>query len=369
MTNKLSYSQVRLYSDCGQRYKYHYVNKLREKYAHSALLFGSAIDEALNTLLLTRDKEKAHAEFDKKWAFQYITDKVQSVSDNPLLVYAATDFDEELLTAEDTTKIQTLFKEKGISESISDYTKKFLEDKANNGFSNIPVERRKVYNYINWLSLRRKGKIFIESYDDQVMPRIKRVIAVQDKAAIANGDGDEVTFVIDLVAELDDGTIALLDNKTSAREYDQDQAARSQQLIFYYFATKEKYNLNKIGFIVMNKQIRKNRIKICSSCGNDGTGGRAKTCDAETPHPEGKKPIRCGAEWLESINPKAYIQFILSDVTPAAEDLVVSAFDETNNAIKQGIFYKNLNNCKSGNLICPYYNYCWRGNKDDLIQK
>lgn len=55
MPNRLSFSQVRLYQDCGRRYELHYVEGWREKYAHSALLFGSAIDESLNTLLDTRD--------------------------------------------------------------------------------------------------------------------------------------------------------------------------------------------------------------------------------------------------------------------------------------------------------------------------
>src|ERR1700744_2896054 len=97
MSTKLSFSQVNIYTTCGRKYQLHYLYKFREKFFHSALAYGSSIDSGLNTLLETRDLEKALAEFDKTWAFQYINNKLTSLSECENLVYAEKDFDPDLL--------------------------------------------------------------------------------------------------------------------------------------------------------------------------------------------------------------------------------------------------------------------------------
>jgi hypothetical protein len=55
-----------------------------------------------------------------------------------------------------------------------------------------------------------------------------------------------------------DGKVYIIDNKTSSSIYTWDSPMRSQQLILYYHALKEKYKADGVGFIVMYKQIKKN---------------------------------------------------------------------------------------------------------------
>lgn len=341
-----------MYTDCGRKYKFHYVDKYREKYFHSALGFGSAIDNGLNTLLETRDFEKGKAEFDKTWAFQYVNGKVTALARSEYLVYAEKDFDKDLLTPEDIAVLE-------VKEPF-EYYEKIKEMKSLRGFDNLTVEERQFYNHMNWLCLRRKGYVMMKAYNEKILPKIKNVLAVQHKFQLENNVGDTIVAVADMIVEWEDGRILLLDNKTSSREYEADQAARSAQLIVYYHKLKEEFKINSVGFIVMNKNISKNKTKICSSCGNDGSGGRHKTCAVET------DTGRCNGAWLEKINPDCYIQTIINEVTDTAEELVLTTFDEANTGIKQEMFYRNLSACKRGPIVCPFYRVCWHNDMSDV---
>lgn len=350
---KLSYSQLNLYTNCGERYNLHYNKKLRSVWFHAALAFGSAIDNGLNVLLKTNDRAKALAEFDKMWKFQYVNGQYTDLSSFEYLAYADTDFDKDLVSKEDQLKLgdDWLIKFNGICSRKDQVGYKFLDK-----------EERLFYNLCCWYSLKTKGHVMIKSYDEQIMPRIKRTIAVQHKSVLASDQGDEVDQYLDIILEWEDGRILLMDNKTAAREYDDDAAASSQQLISYFFRNKADFNLNAVGFFVLRKQIQKNKIKTCTKCEFDGSGGRHKTCPNEI---DGK---RCEGAWTETIDPVCNIKIIINDVTDAAEQLVMSAFSEATHGIKEKHYYKNLSACKSGALICPYFSKCWKGSNEDLIE-
>ena len=53
---RLSNSAIDKFKECPQRYKRHYIDKLRSVFIGSPLFFGSAVDEALNELLKTKMK-------------------------------------------------------------------------------------------------------------------------------------------------------------------------------------------------------------------------------------------------------------------------------------------------------------------------
>ena len=55
---KLSYSRVDLYKRCPRRYKFQYIDKYAKDETHSPLLYGSALDGALNYLLGQKLKGK-----------------------------------------------------------------------------------------------------------------------------------------------------------------------------------------------------------------------------------------------------------------------------------------------------------------------
>ncbi len=358
MATKLSHSSLRLYSECGQRYKYHYIDRVRETVFHSALAFGSAIDEALNNLLIDRNYNKAIEIFDAKWKNGRIGNSYEELINNTKLVYGASDFDSNLLIEDDLETVAKYI----CQNSPDDFIKEIQELKASIGWDNIVPATQAKYNHLNWLSMRRKGHAMIKSYFDKVLPQIIEVVSIQEEISLENEEGDKITGFVDLVATYKDGKNYVLDNKTSARAYDEDSAARSQQLVLYYHTLKEKYNLAGVGFIVLNKNIKLNKDKKCSQCGHDGTGSRAKTCDNEI---EGK---RCGGEWIVKVNPECYIQTVLNEVTPESENLILDNFIDINQMIKLGIFYKNLAACKNGNLICPYINLCHKGSMKGLEQ-
>lgn len=365
---KLSFSSIKMFSECGQKYDYHYNHKIRSKWFHTALAYGSAIDEGLNALLSTKDLTKALEAFDLKWSHQYINNKLTNLATSPIIVSADSDFDADLLTDEDKVKITNHF-QKDWDLVFSE----LVDKKSQFGWKNLTDKDRSDYNFVVWHSLRRKGIIMITSYEKKILPKIKKVIAVQHSTALENDIGDSVVQYLDLVVEWEDGSILLLDNKTSARDYEEDSAARSPQLISYFHKAKEEFGVEAVGFIVLHKNIQKNKTKFCHKCGFNGTESRSKTCPQEFPgkvikrNKEVDGMVRCDGEWKVTINPECYMQIIVNRVTEAAEDLVLSTFDDASEGIKKGHYYKNLSQCKQGSIVCPYFAKCWSGSDEDLI--
>jgi hypothetical protein len=365
MKQRLSHSSVRLYSQCGRKYKLRYIDGYRPKVTSGALLFGSALDGALNVLLETKDLTQAIKVFDKTFHFNFINEIGTYLPDSTLITYAKSDFDPDLLKSEDYKKFSDKQYEYNIHQdkSLEDAYAFLINQKEEVGFSNLSDNEKKLLNLANWLCLYRKGLIMLEGYNSKVLPKIKNVLAVQKQIELENQEQDRLVGYIDMILQMDDGKRYVMDNKTSTKEYELDSPSHSQQLILYYHATKDEYQLDGAGFIVMYKLILKNKTKRCSVCNNDGTGKRHKSCDAEI------NSKRCGGEWIETINPEANIQIITNSIPQAAEDLVLETFDEANLGIKNETFSPNLQACVQGPIICEYYNKCWRGNDTDLIKK
>jgi hypothetical protein len=335
---------------------------LRPKLTSGALLFGSAIDHALNDLLQNRDLDQAIKLFDKSFRFQSINNVGTYLPDSTLITYAKTDFDADLLTEEDIKKFNEKQYEWNVylSKSIGEVVNILQAKKAESGFNSLSEEEKKSLAYANWLSMSRKGRVMLKSYNEKVLPKIKSVLAVQKQVEAENTEGDKLIGYIDLIVEMQDGKRYVADNKTSTKDYGANDAQRSQQLILYYHLTKEEYRLDGTAFIVMYKLINKNKVKICSVCQYDGSGSRHKTCSSEA---SGK---RCGGEWVETINPEARIEIISNTVPEAAEELVMSTFDEANFGIKNGHFAPNLGACFNGPLTCEFAGLCWSGSMDGI---
>lgn len=378
MALRLSYSQIKTYSECGEKFRLSYRENLKEKFFHSALAFGSSNDSSLNKLLESKmmgyipdpnktPLELAKEEFDKSWSQQWLNGTLTELKLNPDVVYADKDFDEDLLSETDIDELSDSIPlserddpERGNPTAMSYYTE-LKEKKKEKGFDNFTEEERSYYNHVNWLCLRKKGHVMLESYNSKIMPKIKEVLAVQKKFELSNGE-DIVLGFVDLVAIWHDGRRLLLDNKTAARAYEDDQASRSQQLIIYYHELKEEYKLDPaVGFIVMGKQLVKNKTKVCGTCGHNGSDSKARSCDNEV---DGK---RCKAEWLTHVSPECYIQVIINDVTETAENLVLDSFDDATTGIKNEYYYKNLSQCKNG-FQCPFLDVCWKGDYSNVVK-
>ena len=322
MKVKLSNSSVDKYNECSLCYDLHYNHGIRPIKNSSALVFGGVIDKAFNILLINKDLQKALDFFKKEW---------EKHKDAKNVIFYKTNEDIELVR-----------------------------------YFGIEPESDK----IAWWSMFFTGKLLIEAYHKEVLPKIKKVFAVQEPITIKNPDGDEINGFLDLDVEWIDGKKYILDNKTSKDLYDpnsnkKDQpygpnsAKESQQLPLYYFA--KGYKHDGIGYIVLRKIINKNKIKKCKLCSafNETTH---KTCERITKFTPGPKS-RCNGEFDITINPTVDIQYIFNQVEESDIDRVIETFDHVNYCISNGIFAENHNPERGKFGYCPYKEY-YEGNSD-----
>lgn len=300
---KISHSAYKRYHTCPKMYDFHYHDKIRPTGKSSALMFGSAMDTGLNALL--EGKGDGHKAF--KEAFEW--DDMQDVT------WDGKDFDHEIFTSSQLNKI---------------------EDRE--------------YEFKCWASMRIKGRMMIDAYKEKVMPLLSEVHSVQKPTNGRPG-------FLDFIATITDQGKVLIDNKTSKYPYRDDAVVSDTQLPLY--ASSE--GLTRAGFIVMVKEIKKNRIKICTKCGYDGSHRQFKTCENT------KSGIRCHGTWDENVSPEVILQIIIDDIPQHNKDLITDSITETEKLIATGIFPRNLNACgKIYGKICPYYKYCWHKDKEGL---
>jgi PD-(D/E)XK nuclease superfamily len=359
MSTRLSYSQVRLYSECGQKYKYYYIDKLREKVKSGALFFGSAFDAATEAALKDANVDE-YKIFDDKFTTQSHEGSDLYLPDSSIVVYSKYDFDHELLQEEDhafiKAKVEELQSTPVDKNSIREFMDTCLDLKKNGRLAGNDL---RIYNLCNWLSLRRKGHLMLRTNREEVLPRFSKVVGTQVKVNLTNIDGDSVIGFTDVVAHWDGSAEPIVfDYKTSSMQYEADSVLTSPQLSIYCHAL----GLKRAGYIVFSKQIQKNRKKVCSKCGFAPKSSLAKTCSAEI---DGE---RCKGAWNERIDPKALVDIIIDDIPAQTDQIVIQNIDEINRAIKSNIFIRNFNSCKGTFGLCPYIKVCFKGDKSGLSE-
>lgn len=347
---------------CGQSYKYHYIDRLRSKFSSAALLFGSAVDRAINQLLVPKGNKSPESIFDYNWRFGEIGGKKEYLPECVKIVYAKSDFDRELLQKDD---IATLLKRTNLSsqDELFEYFKKLGETKEVIGFANMSEEDRKILNYFNWLCLRRKGYLMISTYRNDIMPNIKKVHAIQKYIELENDDGDKIVGYVDLVADWQQlGNTVIFDLKTSSIQYSNDSVLVSPQLTLYVRALGDEFKTRAAGYIVLKKQVDKQRKKVCNKCGYDGSGGRHKTCSNMI------NGIRCEGEWNETIDPRISTQIVIDDIPERTENIVMQNYIDVNRGIKNKQFVRNFNSCEMPWGSCDFKKLCFRESMEDLTK-
>jgi hypothetical protein len=275
---RISHSACNTYIECPRKYFLHYFLKLRSTEQRSALAFGGSIDEALNVLLLTRDLNASMMRFESEWL------KFKDID----IAYSKADLDSFLV--EDCDE----------ATSVKDRT---------------------------WLSLLRKGRILLDAYATQILPRIKEVIKIQLDQLASNGSGDELIIKTDMIVVWEDGRRILFDNKTSSIKYADDSVATSPQLGIYYETLKAEYRLDACGYIVIPKRIRKTKL------------------------------------------PQAEIVVIIDQVSEESINKTLQSFDDVLVSIKSAEFPCNMDSCTNVFGRCQYYNYCRSGDRSNLKEK
>jgi len=367
MNNKLSHSAMNKYQDCAKSYEYRYIKRIVSKYKSGALYFGSALDDALNELL-ENGPENAHDVFDKKWYAQPDNEyQVITLQDNEEILYSATDFDKDLLQKSDWAKLYQMAEQLELPKDPAGNVKNIAVSKKEKGWPNLSSKERKFYNYANWLSMSRKGHLMLDAYVEKVLPKIKRTISVQKYVKIKNSTDDLVRGYIDAVVEWEDGSVVLIDNKTSSIEYTKESVKNSPQLSLYKMILDRDPEwtqpIDKCGYVVLRKGIKKDITKVCGSCGYTAEkGSRHKTCNNEV------DGTRCGGEWDRSVKFDVDVQIIIDKIPEIMQNMVVSNMTAINESIKTNIFPRNFNACKKPWGLCEYYSKCWHNKMDDLIE-
>jgi hypothetical protein len=373
---KLSHSSSSTFQMCPKKYYYHYIERLRERTNSAALLWGSAIDEALNSMLQDHARNRVDylcQEYDtvffSKWRNAMINKKQVELVSSELITYAAADFDGDLIPEADMDSMVALcglgsryesLRPARNREEILELMAGIKRQKEAKGWHNLEPVQRQFYNHLNWMSLAVKAKILLRQYIKQILPQITKVLAVQKQIAMLNTEGDEITGFVDAVVEWSDGRIVVIDNKTAAREYDWDAVQKSTQLALYVHALSEEFKTRTAGFIVLRKAINKNKTKQCNKCGHNGTGSRARSCDNEI---DGK---RCTGAWDEKINPEGEINVLLANIPERLEEIVLENMADMTYLIKQGVFPRSLNSCDKP-FPCPYKGLCHANDKSELV--
>lgn len=363
---KLSFSQLNKHNQCPRAYKHYYIDRLREKTTSSFLIFGSAMDAALNAILLDYKNNKEvtidyRSIFDKTFSEVEVNKRRYNTADCTLIGYSKNDFIPELLTTEDNNYLKAKIEEYKPEFLKTDLSKlkQQLEDKRTvQKLQEFPVNEHKILNIMNFLSMRRKAHLMLDAYVNEIIPQIQEIREIQHPIVLEGGDDSLIGYVDAIVKFKGNDYFSILDNKTSASPYEQDDVGHSQQLALYCYAS----DLNHAAFAVMLKNIALNRKKKCSVCGFEAEqGARHKTCTNEV---SGK---RCNNEWIETVFPVAKTQLFQDEIPLATQEMFITNVGEINDTMKAGIYSQNFSACHNqyGNR-CSYYNKCWKGKEDDL---
>jgi hypothetical protein len=319
--NRLSNSSINKFLQCSEAWRLHYRERLRTTEVSSALVFGSALGKAFEYALnpsctdlpnIASTKEF----FDYHWRTQEVNGVLTNLQECAELVYSKYDLDPEL--------------------------------------GDTP-----------WDSLRSKAHLMIDTFERKLKPLITKVWSTEEKIELSNEEGDSSIGFADAVVSIEGyATPIVLDFKSAARPYELDSVVSSVQLAQYLHVLGPKYGTRLAGYAVFIKNIRKNRKKICSSCGHDGSDERYKTCNIDQ---EGK---RCNGGWIEETFPEADMQLIIDTIPEQFENFVIDNIENVNKAIKAEIFVKNVNSCKDAGFgrPCVYYSLCHKNSTEGLVK-
>lgn len=218
---QLSFSACQRYILSPMSYYLHYLLRIRPIETGSALVFGSALDSAINVLLEAR-RDGREPSLDLARA---MFDQVFAAIDPHTIKYSKADYDSSMASDNDEP----------------------------HPFDKSPPPA--------WHCLQKKGHILIEEYFNQALPKLEKVLAVQKTISLKNEIGDEFTGVIDFIAQID-GKIWIVDNKSSSIKYAKDAVGESGQLATYFEAMKDEYELSGGLYIVIPKNLRKKKKPV-----------------------------------------------------------------------------------------------------------
>lgn len=213
---RLSNSAMEMYSRCPKSYYYRYVENLKADVTSTPLLYGIAIDHALNYILeAMRDKKEWNVEHAKG----LFIESMESWSHQNRLSFFKSELPEEYVGHDIDEEDQD------IQEAV-------------------------------WDAIVKRGLASIDVYVREVIPLIDEVLEVQTKGVVENEEGHQFVFVLDFIAKMKDGRTVLMDNKTSSARYPKTKVQKSQQLSLYL---EQFPDIKYAGYCVLIKNPAKER--------------------------------------------------------------------------------------------------------------
>lgn len=329
---RLSKTALEMYKECPRKFQLHYIENWRSKLQDSPLFFGTAIDEALNCLLLTKKKALKSEELpylgkDPKVLFKDMLTNVKVVKEkvdircSELARYSMGDMDMDLLEESD---IEEIIKTHIVSEIelTKENWKEFVDTcvAARKAKEILELPEYRLFNYFCWMCLYKKGCMLIDAYEKEILPEIVEVHNIQKIVHLPNAEGDFITGFIDFIATFKDGTKRIMDNKTSSTKYTQQNIQESLQLSIY----TESEQIFETGFAVLEKKIRKK-------------------------------------------DPRVRAELIFGKISEEQIDKHFEEIDYLLSEIKAGNFEKNTNACFSYGKPCPFINVCENNSYEGLV--
>lgn len=364
---KLSYTQIEKYTFCPFAWHLHYQEYLRENYVSSSLCFGNAFDAAINELLRTKMKNgitscNPYKIFDDNFQTAVIGKEVIDLKTSHRVYYIKSDYNDIFFLPEDIKEIKDFLLKNGYENDNPLALRREINQLIeNNSFEILDQTDRTLVNLMNYLCLKRKGHLMISSYIEELLPRIKEVISIQEEVGLTNEAGHQFIGKIDFRAILHgiDGIITC-DNKTASELYKSKSVLESKQLSIYTEHTGDK----KAAYFVVGKKPIKIVEKTCQKCGKITKGGKSKVCQEET---DGKK---CKGEYKIEEYEKIPTQVIIDEPLEETKQNTFIEIESAMTEILNGNFpQKGLENnkCFAFGKKCPYHDYCRNGDKTGLI--
>jgi hypothetical protein len=329
MSISVSFSALDCYEQCSEKYRLRYLERLSSEKIPSPLFFGTAIDSALELLLLKKKEELTEAEltlqlnedaysvFDKTMRQQ----DGQLLERNPLCDYFLSDFDPAVLKAEDLALLAKSY------PSVEDFYEFFKACKKRlKQRQELKTGSKIIFNHMCWLSLYRKGELLIAAYERDILPQIERVYSIQKEVLLENGSGDKLRGKIDYIASFKESPEyrRIMDNKTSSEPYPGNAVETSTQLAIYC----EAEDCSRAGYSVMEKKIR---VK----------------------------------------EPKARTQLILGEISEEQKQKTFDIVEQKLNNIASGVYEKKASpkECHFYGKKCEFYGLCWSGSMDGIKKR
>lgn len=325
---RLSNTKRTKYQQCPARYKFHYINKFRSKELSSSLIFGIALDEALNCMLLSKMKKaptKDIKDLIGKNPVDVFLSHMETARHNGQTVnirdfehtaYTKADFDNTMLYTEDLDAL-------GINLTYANEFMDWYYEERKKKSPEIEEKDHQLYRKLCWYSLKNKGITILSTYKTEIIPQILEVHSIQERINLPNDKGDFIEGVIDFTATFKDepDKVYIVDNKTASKAYKPEQLTESDQLHLYAYYKE----CDNIAYIVCEKNIRKR-------------------------------------------SPRVRIEILRGEACEDFTDKLLDDYEEVLYNIREEKFNPDYNSgCNFFRKRCEYYSICHSGKFDDNI--